>query len=40
MSAHRLEELVNRGEIIRPAYKYVGHHRPFVDAKDRGTTEE
>ena len=39
-SAHRLEELVNRGKIIRPAYKYVGHHRPFVDAKDRGTTEE
>lgn len=26
-SAHRLEELVNRGKIIRPAYKYVGHHR-------------
>ena len=22
-SAHRLEELVNRGKIIRPAYKYV-----------------
>ena len=39
-SAHRLEELVNRGKIIRPAYKYVGHHRPFVDAKDRGTTKE
>ena len=39
-SAHRLEELVNRGKIIRPAYKYVGHHRPFVDAKDRGTTEK
>ena len=39
-SAHRLEELVNRGKIIRPAYKYVGHHRSFVDAKDRGTTEE
>lgn len=26
-SAHRLEELVNRGKIIRPAYKYVGHHK-------------
>lgn len=25
-SAHRLEELVNKGKIIRPAYKYVGHH--------------
>lgn len=26
-SAHRLEELVNKGKIIRPAYKYVGKHR-------------
>lgn len=26
-SAHRLEELVNRGKIIRPAYKYVGTHK-------------
>jgi len=25
-SAHRLEELVNKGKIIRPAYKYVGRH--------------
>ena len=23
-SAHRLEEVVNNGKIIRPAYKYVG----------------
>lgn len=28
-SAHRLEELVNKGKIIRPAYKYVGEHRDF-----------
>ena len=28
-SAHRLEELVNKGKIIRPAYKYVGHHREY-----------
>lgn len=28
-SAHRLEELVNKGKIIRPAYKYVGEHREF-----------
>lgn len=35
-SAHRLEELVNRGKIIRPAYKYVGHHVPYVDLDDRG----
>lgn len=29
-SAHRLEELVNHGKIIRPAYKYVGHHVDYV----------
>ena len=28
-SAHRLEEIINKGKIIRPAYKYVGHHRPY-----------
>lgn len=28
-SAHRLEELVNKGKIIRPAYKYVGHHKEY-----------
>lgn len=32
-SAHRLEELVNRGKIIRPAYKYVGHHRNMPQEK-------
>lgn len=30
-SAHRLEELVNKGKIIRPAYKYVGHHREYPE---------
>lgn len=34
-SAHRIEELVNEGKIIRPAYKYVGHHRDYVDLDDR-----
>ena len=34
-SAHRLEELVNHGKIIRPAYKYVGHHRDYVQIGDR-----
>ena len=34
-SAHRIEELVNEGKIIRPAYKYVGHHRPYIDLEDR-----
>jgi citrate synthase len=28
-SAHRLEELVNNGKIIRPAYRFVGEHREF-----------
>ena len=34
-SAHRLEELVNHGKIIRPAYKYVGHHREYTEIGDR-----
>lgn len=34
-SAHRIEELVNAGKIIRPAYKYVGHHRDYVALDDR-----
>lgn len=34
-SAHRLEELVNKGKIIRPAYKYVGTHKEFKEIGDR-----
>ena len=34
-SAHRLEEILNAGKIIRPAYKYVGHHQEFVAMPDR-----
>ena len=34
-SAHRIEELVNDGKIVRPAYKYVGHHREYVDLAER-----
>lgn len=34
-SAHRIEELVNEGKIIRPAYKYVGHHRDYVNLEER-----
>ena len=34
-SAHRLEELRNAGKIIRPAYKYVGHHVEYLDLEDR-----
>lgn len=33
--AHRLEELVNKGKIIRPAYKYVGVHEDYVDIDER-----
>ena len=33
--AHRLEELVNAGKIIRPAYKYVGYHRTYCDEQHR-----
>lgn len=35
-SAHRLEELVNKGKIIRPAYKYVGDHKDYVSIDKRG----
>lgn len=34
-SAHRLEELMNAGKIIRPAYKYVGTHTDFVPHDER-----
>jgi citrate synthase len=34
-SAHRLEELINAGKIIRPAYKYVGHHVDFTPMEER-----
>ena len=34
-SAHRLEELGNNSKIIRPAYKYVGHHRAYETMEER-----
>ncbi|MCD8118192.1 MAG: citrate/2-methylcitrate synthase [Lachnospiraceae bacterium] len=34
-SAHRMEELVNRGKIIRPAYLNVGKSRPYVPLEER-----
>lgn len=34
-SAHRLEELANNGKIIRPAYKPIGPHMPYVPIDDR-----
>lgn len=38
-SAHRLEELVNHGKIVRPAYKYVGHHREYQSMAERQEQE-
>lgn len=34
-SAHRMEELANNGKIIRPAYKPVGPHMPYVPINER-----
>lgn len=34
-SAHRIEELINAGKIIRPAYMSVQPHREYVTMKDR-----
>ncbi len=34
-AAHRMEEIINNGKIIRPAYKYVGTHREYCDMEDR-----
>ena len=33
--AHRIEELVNNGKIIRPAYKSVAKQSPYTSLKDR-----
>lgn len=35
-SAHRIEELVNRGKIIRPAYKSIAPHREYIPISMRG----
>ena len=34
-SAHRIEELINAGKIIRPAYKSVAEHRDYVPLQSR-----
>ena len=34
-SAHRMEELINAGKIIRPAYKNVAVHTPYKPLSDR-----
>ena len=35
-SAHRIEELISAGKIIRPAYKSVAKHRPYQPLAERG----
>ncbi len=34
-SAHRIEELMNSGKIVRPAYKNVEKHKPYIPLSDR-----
>ena len=34
-SAHRIEDILNTGKIIRPAYKNVAKHREYVDMENR-----
>ena len=34
-SAHRLEELINEGKIIRPAYKSISKHSGYIPLEDR-----
>ena len=34
-SAHRIEELLNEGKIIRPAYKNVIKHHDYIDIDNR-----
>ncbi len=34
-SAHRIEELINEGKIIRPAYKNVAKHKNYVSLVER-----
>lgn len=34
-SAHRIEELVSGGRIVRPAYKSVVRHRPYIPVSER-----
>lgn len=34
-SAHRIEELINMGKIIRPAFRYVGAHRDYLTLDER-----
>ena len=33
--AHRIEELVNKGKIIRPAYKSIAPYRQYIPISER-----
>lgn len=37
-SAHLLEEQINVGKIIRPAYKSISEHREYLPLSERGAT--
>lgn len=39
-SAHRIEEIVNRGKIIRPAFKSIAKHKHYVPLSDRSPLTE
>lgn len=39
-SAHRIEELVNKGKIIRPAYKSVAKHKEYIPLHQRSVLNE
>lgn len=39
-SAHRIEELVNDGKIIRPCYKSVSIRRPYIPMNERVSSTE
>ena len=34
-SAHRIEDIINTGKIIRPAYKNVAKHVPYIPMDER-----
>ncbi len=39
-SAHRVEDIMNAGKIIRPAYKNVAKHTPYLPLSDRDETQK
>lgn len=39
-SAHRIEEIVNRGKIIRPAFKSIAKHKKYIPIAERTLMHE